>query len=139
VPAGFVNSAGQAAFDNFESHVVGQADDGAPETAEAWLWSVDKEGVTDEPLSAITINLPTDVTLRSATAIGPFERIVGWYTTTGRGGRGGGTGPHAFVLTPVVQEIPTLGGWGMGVMTLLLLSAAALVLGRRRAVRPPAA
>lgn len=139
VPAGFVLSESFGAFQNDASLVVGQAKADFGAGTKAWQWSVNKE-ITDEPLSASVVDLPTNVTLRSATAMGPFENIAGLYTTTTNGtGLGAGNGLHAFVLTPVVEEIPTLSEWGMGVMILLLLSVGTLVVGRRRMVRAPAA
>ncbi len=130
VPAGFLTSEGLAAFENVGSHGFGHADAGAG--AEAWMWSVN-EKVTDYPVSEMVVNLPANVTLRNATAVGPFERIVGWFTTTlnGAPSRGAGNGQHAYVLTPIEEAIPTLSEWGVAVMTLLGLTAGTLLFRRK--------
>ncbi len=88
----------------------------------------------------ITINLPTDVTLRRANHIadrthpGSFGTgefvVVGAFT---RGPRGDGQTTHACVLMPPpLPAIPTMSQWGLLALALAIVGAGSIVLRRAR-------
>lgn len=135
VPASLVHCRSYC-YQHASAKMVGTCDDGAGSEV-ATLWDVDfgvtPAVVTVHDVNNLVSNLPADVTLTEAFAItGRGTVATGRIETGSAGAAAGVSGPHAFFLETIDPGIPAVTEWGLMVMTVLVLTAATVVLGRKR-------